>query len=65
MNRILCSDWLPEQAFLPALAFRVFYASKSSLFLLEILYDCPSLFGQDSWILTFHGPRRKTTPVSS
>ena len=27
-------------------------ASKSSLFLLEILYDWPSLFGQDSWILT-------------
>ena len=53
MKRILCSDWLPEQArwaFLPALASRVCYARKSSLFLLEILYDLPNLFSQDSWV---------------
>ena len=38
--------------FCPLWLSRVCSASKSSLFLLQILYDWPSLFGQDSWILT-------------
>ena len=57
MKRVLCSDWLPEQAvwaFLVRLGFPTLVPQEKSFLFSQTIYPLftnSSLFGQDAWIL--------------